>query len=100
MEMVWYDVGGTPLERASETDSIWGSTREVLHNGRIVLFAQVHKWEAPAIDYVVVFGYKIGEYYPLNGRTAVKVELISLLDEKEVIREKVRSLTTGSINFW
>lgn len=99
MEKVWDRCDGTPLRQASEVDTIWGSTQEISHNGKTVLFAQAHKWETALQDYVIVPGYKIGEYYQLNGKTAVKVEPVATADH-EAIRRKIESITQAPITFW
>lgn len=97
--MIWDKVDGTPLRQASEVDVIWSSTREVFHNEKAVLYVQAHKWESVLPDYVIVLGYKVGEYYQLNGRTTVKVEPVATADH-EAIEEKIKPITKGAINFW
>lgn len=66
--------------------------------GRTVVYCQAWTNGRP---YAIVHGYNISEpFVPEDGTSALDINLISSVEEREEIRTILASLVQGPINFW
>lgn len=78
---------------------MWGSIQEISYNERRVLFMQAKPGGGRRNPYVIIPGYKVGEYEHTGKTTSVTVETILPADQAAV-REMIQPLTEGIITFW